>query len=102
MKEVLKELRSIALPQNETAEPKKEKSAAKPRPHSARYRFLASLFVSELGPVWRDDRRRWETTIDSRFAESGCAVLALVEMLSRKIRNRTTKYSALCVEPVYL
>ncbi len=97
MKEFLNEPSSIDLPRNETAELKKAKSAANRALPGAVQIPSRRFDVSELGPAWRDDYRRWED--DNRFtlAESGCAVLALVEMMSRKIRNRTTKYLAPCV-----
>ncbi|HEY6441922.1 MAG TPA: hypothetical protein VIY66_01140 [Candidatus Acidoferrales bacterium] len=102
MKEFLNEPSSIALPRNEAAEPKKTKSAAKPALPGAVQTPSRRFAVSELGPAWRDDRRYWEGDDPFALAESGCAVSALAEMLSRKIRSRTTKSLALCVEGVYV
>lgn len=102
MKEFLNEPSSIALPRNEAAELKKAKSAAKPALPGAVQIPSRRFGVSELGPAWRDDHRPWEGDGRITLAESGCAVSALVEMLSRKIRKRTTKSLALCVEAVYV
>jgi len=65
--------------------------------------MLAALFDFSVSPVrYAIPAALYEREHRKNSPESGCEVSWLVEMMSRRIHNRTTKSYASRVESVYL